>query len=113
MFQKDVAKRIGVDVTSVHNWETNATQPSVEYMPAIIEFLAYNPLPAAAGWGGRLVQARTALGLTQKQAAQRMGVDPGTLARWERGERKPVGAWAVRAGGLLAEMAASAVAQTV
>jgi transcriptional regulator with XRE-family HTH domain len=38
-----------------------------------------------------LVQRRTALGLSQKEAAKRMGVDPGTLAKWERGEREPVG----------------------
>ncbi len=31
------------------------------------------------------------LGLSQERAAARLGVDSGTLARWERGERRPVG----------------------
>jgi len=30
--------------------------------------------------------------MTQGGAAKRLGVDSGTLARWERGEREPAGA---------------------
>lgn len=41
----------------------------------------------------RLVRQRTTLGLTQKRAAAEIGVDPATLARWERGEREPTGVW--------------------
>jgi hypothetical protein len=47
-------------------------------------FLGYNPLPEANGWGERLVRHRRTLGLSQKEAAKRLGVDPSTLARWER-----------------------------
>jgi len=39
----------------------------------------------------RLVRHRTTLGLTQTVAAQEIGVDQGTLARWERGKREPTG----------------------
>ena len=60
-------------------------------MPAIIRFLGYNPLPEAKSWGERLVRHRTSLGMTQEEAAKRPGLDPGTLARWERGEREPAG----------------------
>jgi transcriptional regulator with XRE-family HTH domain len=42
-------------------------------------------------WADHLVQCRTALGLSQKEAARRLGVDSSTLARWERGERRPAG----------------------
>ena len=38
-----------------------------------------------------LLQPRPTLGMSQKVAA-RLGVDPGTLARWERGAREPMGA---------------------
>jgi transcriptional regulator with XRE-family HTH domain len=38
----------------------------------------------------RLVPHRTSLGLMQKDAAARVGVDQSTLARWERGEREPI-----------------------
>jgi DNA-binding XRE family transcriptional regulator len=32
----------------------------------------------------QLVRHRTTLGMSQKKAAEHIGVDPGTLARWER-----------------------------
>ena len=48
MLQKDVAEQLGVDETSVFNWEANAAVPEIRYMPAIIRFLGYNPLPAAS-----------------------------------------------------------------
>jgi transcriptional regulator with XRE-family HTH domain len=96
LFQKQVAEQLGVDKTSVYNWETNRTKPDLEYMPSIIRFLGYNPLPPASAWAERLVQGRTALGLSQKEAARQIEVDPSTLARWERGEREPAGAFATR-----------------
>ena len=45
--------------------------------------------PEAQTSGERLVRHRTSLGMTQEEAAKRLGFDPGTLARWERGEREP------------------------
>jgi ribosome-binding protein aMBF1 (putative translation factor) len=64
-----------------------------------ILFLGYNPLPPPVSdkWSERLVGGRTALGITQKESARMMGVDPCTLARWERGEREPTGVFATRA----------------
>jgi transcriptional regulator with XRE-family HTH domain len=91
MLQKEVGEQIGVDKTSIHNWETNVRSPEIRYMPAIIRFLGYNPLPETEGWGERLVRCRTTLGLTQREAAHRLDVDQGTLAKWERGEREPAG----------------------
>ena len=41
----------------------------------------------------QLVRHRTSLGVSQKEAARSLGVDPITLARWERGEREPTGAF--------------------
>jgi transcriptional regulator with XRE-family HTH domain len=87
LLQKQVAERVGVDKASVHNWEGNLANPKVHYMPAIIEFLGYNPLPEAKNLAERLVRHRTSLGLTQRETAARIGVDQGTLARCERGER--------------------------
>jgi transcriptional regulator with XRE-family HTH domain len=46
--------------------------------------------------GGQLVRRRSTLGLTQKQAAERLSVDPSTLAKWERGEREPRGIFLTR-----------------
>ena len=68
----------------------------MQYTPSIIRFLGYNPLLRANGWAERFVQGRTALGLSQKEAARELRVDPSTLARWQRGERVPAGAFATR-----------------
>lgn len=97
LLQRQVAEKLGVEKSSVANWESNRTKPSLEYMPAIIRFLGYNPVPPGSDWSERLVQCRTALGITQKEAARRMGVDASTLARWERGEREPSGDFEIRA----------------
>jgi site-specific DNA recombinase len=97
LLQRQVAAQLGVHKATIHNWERDLSRPSLDYMPAIIRFLGYNPLPSPDGWAQRLVQCRKALGLSQKQSAQQMGVDGSTLARWERGEREPTGAYAVRA----------------
>lgn len=102
LLQRQVAKQLGVDEASVYNWENNRSKPGVAYMPAIIRFLGYNPLPPPNGWANRLVQWRTVLGLSQKESAKRMGVDASTLARWERGEREPTGKFAARASRILA-----------
>jgi len=43
MLQKQVADQIGVDKTSVFNWEANSVIPRAKYMRAIVEFLGYQP----------------------------------------------------------------------
>lgn len=91
LLQKDVAERIAVNKTSVFNWEANTSTPEIRYMPEIIAFLGGNPLPSANTLAEQLVRQRTTLGLSRKEAAAKIGVDPGTLARWERGEREPAG----------------------
>jgi transcriptional regulator with XRE-family HTH domain len=92
LLQKQVAQQIGVNHTTITNWETNGAQPGLKYMPAIIKFLGYNPLPPPpSDMGERLVRCRTVLGLSQKVFAEKLGVDQGTLAKWERGEREPAG----------------------
>ena len=86
MHRKDVAGQIGVDKTSVFNWEANNSRPDLRLMPAVIRFLGYNPLPEANTVAELLVRHRAALGMTQKDAASQIGVDPGTLAVGARGK---------------------------
>ena len=47
-------------------------------------------------WGKRLVRHRTTLGMTQRTAADRLGVDQGTLANWEQRKREPAGRFLAR-----------------
>jgi len=103
MLQKQVGQQLGVDETSIHNWEVGISKPEIRYMPAIIQFLGYNPLPEPTTMAERLVRHRTTLGLTQMAAAQEISVDQGTLARWERGEREPTGEFLERVRQFLKE----------
>ena len=91
LFQSDVAEQIGVDTTTIYNWEGNASTPAIRYVPAILRFLGYNPLPPAQTFVERLSSARKVLGLSQRELALRVGVDPGTWQSWEAGEHKPTG----------------------
>jgi len=89
--EKEVAHQIGVEKTSISNLEANMSRPALRSIAAVICFLGYNPLPEAHTLNGRLIRYRTSLGMTQEEAAKHLGVDPGTLARWNGGKRVPIG----------------------
>ena len=90
LLQKEVAQKIGVDETSVLNWEKNRNTPSLTYIPKIIEFLGYQPFDATAvTLGEKIVFLRRILGLSRNKLAQSLGVDPGTLGNWERDKTRP------------------------
>jgi transcriptional regulator with XRE-family HTH domain len=101
LLQREVAEQIGVDKTSVFNWEAGVSEPSFRLMPAIIRFLGYNPFPPAERMTDRLVLHRKSCGLSQVEFAGQIGVDPCTLAGWERGEREPKGELAQRVASFL------------
>lgn len=91
LLQRQVGDRIGVDGTTITNWERNATVPAVRYIPAIIQFLGYDPLPPTGTLLERLTAARRVLGLSQRKMAEKLGVDPGTMQSWEAGKHQPTG----------------------
>jgi transcriptional regulator with XRE-family HTH domain len=91
VLQKQVSDLIGVHEMTITGWEGNTTVPEVRYMPAIIEFLGYNPLPASSSLPERVATARMALGLSQRKMAKNLGVDPATLMGWEAGRHQPTG----------------------
>ena len=91
LLQKDVGQRIGGSVSDVWNWENNRAIPAVKFIPVIIAFLGYNPLPKPVALQEQLVWFRKGKGWTQKVFAEVLGVNQSTLAGWERGERTPAG----------------------
>ena len=91
LLQEQVAEQIGVDKTTVYYWESNATSPRIDALPQIIKFLGYDPFPAPGSMGEKLILARWRLGMTQKEMAKRLGIDPTTLGRLENGKnRRPL-----------------------
>ena len=89
LFQSDVAEQIGVDTTTICNWESNASIPAIRYIPAILSFLGYDPFPPAQTFAERITTARKVLGLSQRKLALSLGVDSGTLQSWEAVQHKP------------------------
>jgi DNA-binding XRE family transcriptional regulator len=87
--------RFSVCESSIFNWESNRSKREIRLMATIIQFFGYNPLPEANSLAENLVRRRTTLGLSREGAATEIGVDAATLARWERGEREPLGEFLV------------------
>jgi transcriptional regulator with XRE-family HTH domain len=89
LFQAQVADRIGVDETTITNWEGNTTSPAIRHFPAILGFLGFDPTPAAHSFPERLAAARKRLGLSQLKLAEKLSVDPTTVRDWEAGGHRP------------------------
>lgn len=90
LLQKDLSKMLGTNETSIANWESNRTHPTIIYMTKIMAFLGYWPYdPKVKTLGQRIKKAREFRGLTLYKLSQIVHIDPTTLARWERDERHP------------------------
>ena len=82
LLQREVGQKIGVDECTIYNWENNRTTPYLYSIPKIIKFLGYNPFDSKPQTlGEKLLYCRRILGISQKQLAQKLGVDPTALAR--------------------------------
>lgn len=80
----------GANEHPTSNWEQYGAIPTVTFLPAIVKFLGYCPYDPAWYPGETLAMARHYRGITQEAMARLVAVDPGTLARWERNERRPL-----------------------
>ena len=89
LLQKQIADQIGVHPLTITNWESNESPPETRFIPAIIRFLGYDPLPPGGCLPERIATRRRVLGLSQRGMAERMGVDQSTLTGWEAGQHQP------------------------
>ena len=90
LLQRDVGQKIGVDESTIYNWENNRSYPNLYALPKVIRFLGYDPsYTTPKTIGQKLLAYRKVHGITQKEMAKKLGVDPTTLARWEKGKGKP------------------------
>ena len=89
LLQREVADQLGVDPTTVTNWERQRTTPALPHMPRIAEFLGHVVYDPMEPLSKRLRVCRTALGLSQREIATLIGVDPKTIWEWETGVREP------------------------
>jgi len=86
---KQLARQLGTDEGSVAAWEDGSRRPSLRKLPKVLEFLKYDPRTPSKTIGERLRQYRTARGVSHRELARAIGVDPSTVNSWERGEHKP------------------------
>jgi len=108
LLQKDVAPILGVDTMTINNWERNRCQPRLYLFPKIVQFLGYSPFPSyeESAFGEAIKAYRLRHGLSQKKLAKALGIDPTTLARWEKGRSKPGAILSRRLAKLLGSSAA-------
>jgi transcriptional regulator with XRE-family HTH domain len=100
--QKDIARRLETSLFNVWNWERNVTGPSLRFIPRIVRFLGSSPLDTSdLPLGRQILTYRRLHGLRQENLARQLGVDPSTLASWEKGSHKPMGKHRKRLEGLL------------
>ena len=74
---------------TITKWERQRTTPEIRFIAKIMEFLEYDPFDEPDSLSERLRTHRMRLGLSQRKLAAKLGIDPATLANWERGSRKP------------------------
>ena len=91
LLQRQVAVQLGVNTSTVTNWELSHNSPDFRFLPAIIEFLGCDPRPEPETIGQTLIRHREGRGMSQKELAALLDVDPSTLGRWEQEERVPTG----------------------
>jgi transcriptional regulator with XRE-family HTH domain len=83
--QRQAAERLGVSAATVRNWEKGNTEPSIEFVPAIVRFMGCEPFLESTSIAGQLMAKRRSMGWSIRKAAAAAGVDPATWADWERG----------------------------
>lgn len=76
---------MGILTETYANWENGHSEPvAAQFRPAV-EFLGYDPTPAARTVAERLQAKRRELGVTFSQVARYLGWDEGTLTRYLNG----------------------------
>ena len=104
LLQTEVAEQLGVDDMTICIWETNRTSPQLRLIPSIIAFLGYVPYDTRSGsLAKRILACRRVMGLSQRELARRVGVDPSTLGCWEREGGRPSKKLMARAEAFLRE----------
>ena len=76
LLQREAALRIGVDKTTVFNWEAGRTTPSLRARPAVITFLRYDPGETPSGLGEHIPVVRRQPDSRWPGAAGARGGDP-------------------------------------
>jgi DNA-binding XRE family transcriptional regulator len=67
----------------------NRSVPTVKHLPDAIAFLGFDWRDSSDSFGVQIRMTRTRRGLSIREAASELGIDPTTLRRWEVGDGLP------------------------
>jgi DNA-binding transcriptional regulator YiaG len=87
-----VAGQLGVNQRTYENWEVGKHEPEVRFWPGMVAFLGYDPSPEVTclSLGEKIRAARRREGVSQRELARKLGLDPSTVEAWEAGRvRRP------------------------
>lgn len=88
--QREVTEQFGVNFKTYENWERGTNEPEVRFWPVVIRFLGYDPSPPPASLPERIEGALRREGISQRELARKLGLDPSTVQAWEANQvRKP------------------------
>lgn len=84
-----MATKLGVDETTIINWETERTQPTIRQLPKFIAFLGYVPFECPPDLLGRLRYYKQVNGLSCEALAQELAMDESMVTGWLAGQHRP------------------------
>ena len=83
---QEAAKLIGTHPATLKNWERKYfEEPAIKHWPKIIAFLGYCPYTPCTTLPEKVLMYRKVEGISLEDMARKVGIDPGTLGRFERG----------------------------
>lgn len=85
LLQREVALRIGVDKTTVYNWKAGRSASSLKAIAEEIRFLRYDLTETGSKFGEQLRATRRRRGLSRREVAEQLGVDPSAIPDLEKG----------------------------
>jgi transcriptional regulator with XRE-family HTH domain len=89
LLQRDAAARMAVRLDTYITWEHGRRRPSIGHVPTIVRQLGYDPSQPTDGPVGEIESARRCLGWSLRKTSAFLGIDQGTLARWNAGASFP------------------------
>jgi len=92
--QEGFAERLDVGTTTVQGWERGDHPPGPYALRRIRETFGVSPIDLGVAevrpsWSDAILRLREREALSQEQFAERVGVEPRTVQRWERGVHRP------------------------
>jgi DNA-binding XRE family transcriptional regulator len=88
--QEKVAKIFNVQTDTITGWENNRSEPQIQFIPGIIQFLGYIPFKMDyTTVADKVKTIRILKGMSQRKLGKYLGIDPSTIENIETEQHKP------------------------